>query len=99
MVGARNSSNSNRLREIGVESGVTTYLLEDSDDFNEDWLKRVKVVGITSGASTPDELVQELINKLQAARNISVEKLFGKIENIHFKLPEELSNFNNELNV
>ncbi|HAE75723.1 MAG TPA: 4-hydroxy-3-methylbut-2-enyl diphosphate reductase [Alphaproteobacteria bacterium] len=99
VVGSRNSSNSNRLKELGVESGVTTYLVEASDDFNKEWLKGVKVVGITSGASTPDELVQELINKLQAARNISVEKLFGKIENIHFKLPEELSNLNNELNV
>ena len=98
VVGARNSSNSNRLSEIGVEAGVATYLLEDSDDFNEDWLEGVKAVGITSGASTPDELVQELINKLQRARKISVEKLSGKIENIHFKLPEQLSNFKSEIN-
>ena len=93
VVGARNSSNSNRLKDIGAESGVKTYLIETADDMMTDWFSDVKSVGITSGASTPDELVKEVIDKISTFREIEIEKQKGKEENVVFKLPKELVNY------
>ena len=93
VVGARNSSNSNRLKDIGAESGVKTYLIETADDMMTDWFSDVKSVGITSGASTPDELVKEVIDKISTFREIEIEKQKGKQENVVFKLPKELVNY------
>lgn len=93
VVGARNSSNSNRLKDIGSESGVNTYLIETADDMLTDWFSDVKSVGITSGASTPDELVKEVIDKISTFREIEIEKQKGKEENVVFKLPKELVNY------
>jgi 4-hydroxy-3-methylbut-2-enyl diphosphate reductase len=93
LVGARNSSNSNRLKDIGAESGVKTYLIETADDMLTDWFADVKSVGITSGASTPDELVKEVIDKISTFREIEIEKQKGKEENVVFKLPKELVNY------
>ena len=93
VVGARNSSNSNRLKDIGSESGVNTYLIETADDMLIEWFSNVKSVGITSGASTPDELVKEVIDKISTFREIEIEKQKGKEENVVFKLPKELVNY------
>ena len=93
VVGARNSSNSNRLKDIGSESGVNTYLIETADDMLTDWFSNVESVGITSGASTPDELVKEVIDKISTFREIEIEKQKGKEENVVFKLPKELVNY------
>ncbi len=93
VVGARNSSNSNRLKDIGSESGVNTYLIETADDMMIDWFSDVKSVGITSGASTPDELVKEVIDKISTFREIEIVKQKGKEENVVFKLPKELVNY------
>ena len=93
VVGARNSSNSNRLKDIGAESGVKTYLIETADDMMTDWFLDVESVGITSGASTPDELVKEVIDKISTFREIEIEKQKGKEENVVFKLPKELVNY------
>ena len=93
VVGARNSSNSNRLKDIGSESGVNTYLIETADDMLTEWFSNVKSVGITSGASTPDELVKEVIDKISTFREIEIEKQKGKKENVVFKLPKELINY------
>jgi 4-hydroxy-3-methylbut-2-enyl diphosphate reductase len=90
VVGARNSSNSNRLREIGQESGVPTYLLEDVSALDAKWLEGVETVGITAGASTPEELVRELIEKLRAFRKIELTIMHGIEEHIQFKLPDQL---------
>ena len=90
VVGARNSSNSNRLRDIGSESGVSTYLIETANDLEESWLDKVCSVGITSGASTPDELVQEVINRISTFRAIQIETRPGIKENVVFKLPKQL---------
>ena len=90
VVGARNSSNSNRLRDIGSESGVATYLIETANDLEESWLDKVCSVGITSGASTPDELVQEVINRISTFRAIKIETRPGIKENVVFKLPKQL---------
>ena len=65
VVGAPNSSNSNRLREIAAECGVPSYLIEDADALDPRWLEGVSSVGITAGASAPDELVEELIERLR----------------------------------
>ncbi len=90
VVGARNSSNSNRLREIGQESGVPTYLLEDVSALEERWLEGVDTVGITAGASTPEELIREIIEKLREYRNIELTVMSGIEEHIQFKLPDQL---------
>jgi len=93
VVGARNSSNSNRLKDIGSESGVNTYLIETADDMLTEWFTNVESVGITSGASTPDELVKEVIDKISTFREIEIEKQKGIEENVVFKLPKELINY------
>ena len=92
VVGARNSSNSNRLREIAADTGVATYLIEDASHLEPQWLDGVEAVGITAGASTPEELVLELIDRLRSYRDIQLEVLDGEEENVQFKLPEELRN-------
>lgn len=91
VVGANNSSNSNRLREIGENHGVPSYLIEDASIFEEKWLEGVETVGVTAGASAPESLVQETIKRLSDCRALTVEKLDGVEENVHFKLPNELA--------
>ncbi len=91
VVGAQNSSNSNRLREIGQETGVHTRLIDDARGLEPDWLDGVETVGITAGASAPEELVQELIDRLAHSGILELENLKGVEENMHFKLPRELT--------
>ena len=91
VVGAHNSSNSNRLREIGENFGVPSYLIEDASMFDPSWLDGVKTVGVTAGASAPETLVQETIARLRDYRDVDVETLDGVEENVHFKLPKELA--------
>jgi len=90
VVGAPNSSNSNRLREIGTELGVPSYLIDDADNLDPTWLDGIEIVGITAGASAPEELVQELITRLSGFGEVELTKLEGVEENITFKLPREL---------
>ena len=91
VVGARNSSNSNRLREIGSELGVPSYLIDDSDGLDPEWLTGVETIGITAGASAPEELVQELIDRLAKYGSVELEIMGGIEEHVTFKLPPELS--------
>ncbi len=91
VVGARNSSNSNRLREISQGMGVVTHLIDDADNLRPEWLDGVETVGITAGASALEELVQELIDRLAAFGELVVENLAGAEEDMHFKLPRELT--------
>jgi len=90
VVGAHNSSNSNRLRDIVAEMGVPSYLIEDASALDPDWFKNVASIGITAGASTPEELVHELIDRLRDFHAIEVSVLDGIEEHIQFKLPEDL---------
>ncbi len=90
VVGAQNSSNSNRLREIGGDGSAPSYLVEDPSSFDPAWLDGVKSVGITAGASTPEELVLELIDKLREFADIELSVMDGIEEHIQFKLPDEL---------
>lgn len=90
VVGARNSSNSNRLREIGSELETPSYLVEDVSVLEQDWLQGVEVVGVTAGASTPEHLVLEVIEKLREFRDIDLSVMDGIEEHIQFKLPAAL---------
>ncbi|MFN3075481.1 MAG: 4-hydroxy-3-methylbut-2-enyl diphosphate reductase [Alphaproteobacteria bacterium] len=91
VLGASNSSNSNRLREIGVARGKPSFLIDDALAFDPAWLEGVHSVGITAGASAPEELVQELITRLRELATIELEILDGIVEKVEFKLPEDLS--------
>ena len=90
VVGAQNSSNSSRLAEIGLESGIPSYLVNDGSEIEEAWMSGVDTVGITAGASAPEELVQSVINRIGQFRQISVAQLDGIVENISFNLPASL---------
>jgi len=90
VVGAQNSSNSNRLREIGTEMGVRSFLINDARELDPEWLSDVETVGVTAGASAPEELVLELIEKMKLYRTVHVEMVVGVQENVQFKLPPEL---------
>lgn len=91
VVGATNSSNSNRLREIGTEVGVASYLVADGSEVNPEWLKDARTVGITAGASAPEVLVDDVIEALRRIGPVSVSLLPGREENIEFRLPVELT--------
>ncbi len=90
VVGAQNSSNSSRLAEIGLESGIPSYLVNDGSEIEEAWMSGVVTVGITAGASAPEELVQSVINRIGQFRQVSVSQLDGIVENISFSLPASL---------
>ncbi len=93
VVGAKNSSNSNRLREIGIEEGVPSYLIADGDELDPAWLQGKKAVGLTAGASAPEELVTSVIDALRGiCKDVEVSQLDGKKEHIEFRLPVELRN-------
>ena len=91
VIGAHNSSNSNRLRERSEEVGVPSYLIEDASHLNVDWVKGKNTVGITAGASAPEDLVQELIERLKQIEPVEVSVLPGVEENVHFRLPLTLT--------
>ncbi len=90
VVGAKNSSNSNRLREIGQEAGVPSYLLADGSELNAEWVAGANVIGLTAGASAPEAMVQDVIESLRALGPIEVTNLPGVQENVEFRLPVEL---------
>ncbi len=90
VVGSTNSSNSNRLRDLGEEMGMAAYLIDDARALNPDWLAGVQGIGITAGASAPEWLVQQLIEAIQVVLPCDVEPLEYKKESTIFKLPAEL---------
>jgi 4-hydroxy-3-methylbut-2-en-1-yl diphosphate reductase len=91
VVGATNSSNSNRLREIGTEAGIPSYLIADGSELKPEWVKDAKTVGLTAGASAPEVLVEDVINKLRALGPVEVTTLPGRQETMEFRLPVELN--------
>ena len=90
VVGAANSSNSNRLREIGIEEGIPSYLINDGSELKAEWVRGKGVVGLTAGASAPEELVRHVIEALGEIEDVEVETMDGKKEHIEFRLPVEL---------
>ena len=90
VVGSPNSSNSNRLREIGEEMGKPSFLIADGSQLNPAWLEGVDTIGLTAGASAPEELVQSVIAAIEKITPTTVEKLDGLEENVQFRLPPAL---------
>ena len=88
VVGSKNSSNSNRLREVAKNCGVKSYLIDNVDEIDPDWLKNVEKVGITAGASAPEVLVEQVIAWLSNYRVTNIREMEGKEEYTKFKLPE-----------
>ena len=90
VVGSTNSSNSNRLRELAERCGAKSYLIDNAEQISGEWLKGVTGVGVTAGASAPEVLVAEVIDRLQERGVVNVENLDGQPENITFSLPKAL---------
>ena len=90
VVGAKNSSNSNRLREIGVEAGVPSYLIADGGELDPRWVQGAHAVGITAGASAPEAQVADVIAALRRIGPVEVSTLPGIQEKVEFRLPAEL---------
>ena len=90
VVGARNSSNSNRLREIGEEAGLPSYLVADSSEIDTEWVRDAGVVGVTAGASAPEVVVEDVVQTLMQIAPSEVSALDGPIETVSFRLPAEL---------
>jgi 4-hydroxy-3-methylbut-2-enyl diphosphate reductase len=91
VVGSRNSSNSNRLREIGEELGKPSYLIDDADALRPEWLAGISTVGLTAGASAPEMLVQGVITGLRRFDEVEVSLLAGVAEDVRFRFPAELA--------
>ena len=90
VVGSPNSSNSNRLRELAEKEGVPAYLIDGADDIETAWLENRQRIGLTAGASAPEQLVQGVVARLRQLGASHVQELDGKPENIVFALPKEL---------
>ncbi|MEZ5521273.1 MAG: 4-hydroxy-3-methylbut-2-enyl diphosphate reductase [Dokdonella sp.] len=90
VVGSPNSSNSNRLRELAEKQGVPAYLIDGADDIRREWLDGRQRIGLTAGASAPEGLVKDVIERLRSWGASEVTELDGKPENVTFALPREL---------
>ncbi len=91
VVGSSTSSNSNRLREVAQKMGVQAFLIDGPDDIDPNWMKHIRTVGITAGASAPEVLVERVISRLKSLGATSAEVLEGIEEQVVFPLPKELA--------
>ncbi len=90
VVGAQNSSNSNRLRELAEKIGAKAYLIAGADCIQQEWLETAENIGVTAGASAPEVLVQDVIDRLKAWGAVSATERQGREENVEFAVPKEL---------
>lgn len=90
VVGSRNSSNSNRLREVAEINGAKAYLIDGPDDIRREWLTGMAKVGLTAGASAPEQLVQQVVDRLRSYGATMVTEASGEIENVYFPIPKVL---------
>jgi 4-hydroxy-3-methylbut-2-enyl diphosphate reductase len=90
VVGSPTSSNSNRLRELAEKLGTTGYMIDSAAELKEEWFKNVQKVGITAGASAPEVLVQDVLQKIRTLGVLSIQKLVSSEETIKFPLPKGL---------
>jgi 4-hydroxy-3-methylbut-2-enyl diphosphate reductase len=90
VVGSANSSNSNRLRELAERLGVRAFLIDNATLIDPNWLKDAEVIGVTSGASAPESLVEEVIARLQMDSPVPVTTILTREENIELSLPKAL---------
>ena len=91
VIGSRNSSNSNRLVEVGRELGTSSHLIDNETEVDERWLDGVETVGITSGASAPEELVQRLVEFFRARGVDDISEFEVSREDVRFMMPKEIS--------
>jgi len=99
VVGARNSSNSSRLQEVGEMSGVDAYLIQDADEISPNWFVNGSQIGVTAGASTPEVLVQGVLDRLRNLGVTSIHEMEGVFEDNMFKLPTALLRHQKSLEV
>ena len=92
VIGSNNSSNSNRLKEIASKKGIAAYLIDDASQVSEQWLDGSSVIGITAGASAPEILVQQVMEKVSRLSDADVREVAGVKDDIAFALPRELRN-------
>jgi 4-hydroxy-3-methylbut-2-enyl diphosphate reductase len=90
VVGSPTSSNSNRLRELAERLGTPAYMVDSADDLRHEWFAERHRVGLTAGASAPEVLVQQVIDRLREFGAVSVRKMAGVEEDVHFPLPKGL---------
>jgi 4-hydroxy-3-methylbut-2-enyl diphosphate reductase len=91
VIGSANSSNSVRLVEVGLRAGAPkAFLIDDADDLDLAWITGARTVGVTAGASAPEDLVQGVIRKLSGAFAVTVEEIGAARETVSFKLPRAL---------
>jgi 4-hydroxy-3-methylbut-2-enyl diphosphate reductase len=90
VVGSPTSSNSNRLRDVAEKHGVPSYMVDQASELQDAWLQDRPRVGVTAGASAPDVLVREVIERLRALGAVSVRSLEGVQEHVKFPLPKGL---------
>jgi 4-hydroxy-3-methylbut-2-enyl diphosphate reductase len=90
VVGSPNSSNSNRLRELAENKGVAAHLIDEADQIQDGWLEGRQVIGVTAGASAPEQIVTGVIEKLRQRGVVAVEESQGRKEPVTFSLPGEL---------
>ena len=90
VVGSVNSSNSNRLRELAERMGAEAYLIDNASEIQSDWLKGIRSIGVTAGASAPEVLVNEVIDRLVKEGGSAPQELKGREENVSFSMPKEL---------
>ncbi len=95
VVGAENSSNSNRLRELGERADIPSYLINDASSINPEWIKNRKKIGVTAGASAPEELVQPVIEYLKTLGATCVNEVSGPLETVAFSIPKPLRRIDN----
>ena len=91
VVGSRNSSNSNRLREIGQELGKPSYLIDDAEALQADWFNGIHSVGVTAGASAPETLVQGVLQGLRRFGEVDISTQDGVAEDVRFRFPAQLA--------
>ena len=98
VLGAKNSSNSNRLRDLGQECGLPSYLINSAGDIESAWFFGITKIGITAGASAPEVLVQEVLAKIQniANNSLTVSEMEGIKENVFFALPKKVRKANDQ---
>lgn len=91
VVGSSNSSNSNRLCEMGLQRGIKAYLVDGPDNVDSSWFEQCRVVGVTAGASAPESVVESVLERLRELGGREPEEISGKPENVTFSLPRELA--------
>jgi 4-hydroxy-3-methylbut-2-enyl diphosphate reductase len=90
VVGSKTSSNSNRLRELAERSGVPGYLVDGPDEMHREWVEGKQTVGVTAGASAPEVLVQQVVQRLREWGGVASQEVVGREEHVTFSLPREL---------